>query len=805
MLNFLTEEFDSPIGAYTDYDAYTDIDRTNLAKLKHIDLRVFRQNDELGLGHTMFALDSMRMSDLDDLTMLDLEGPLVINKGEHWNATVAVDATRGHFPILAQALTASTTTTITSTMTDDPVDISLVSGGILSIALPSFPAASILATSTVRLTDLAGVTVSIPFASSTTTMLTGNTEFTYPIANLSGIDLTHIVGVGFRITTTANCTFRCMAYRVLSPDWILAAIDRDTRYGRLRRGVPRNGDATAAAAFTQPIVWKATSPPGKYDPRPIDAEVSVVFNTGSASATNTFSLYFRELAADFMTQLDLDGTPQALLDGHPQPDVGEALYTGRTVGDLSHYSVGSLSAETVEDLGRTSDSTSASWIEFRTNWSPGASSVVITDTEGNNYTIPLSTPLAANQSYVLFASIEGTGVRMVIHTIDASNNIGSLVFDTLLINDDNIFKRRKGRFGWKASFSDGDAWIDTIRERKANYAEYRSLPFESTTPIVGAQLFVANSPAIEQFEYLVPSALVTPTTTVTEDTSKFTKGGSSYKISNSGGSPQQGVITNEFILSDFANTNIKFDLYYPSSATSQGARVRALLFDGPRIVPLLMPEILPDQWQTISLRLTLDQNIMSGRYRLMIFQPSSVSTTWWIDNVCIATRSVAWYGRTAINDPWNADNSTWMPFYNRVNTNDGVLFSERGNQLQIRANALTPTATINRIQFKPKYAQLGRFREGPETPNYNTYVHQATLRVGTLCTYTGSGEIELSDGTLLGDDQIAQYVWQFEDGTMATGKTVVKNWPGTGEWRVTLIILGRYGDTNYKNFSTFIP
>jgi hypothetical protein len=92
-----------------------------------------------------------------------------------------------------------------------------------------------------------------------------------------------------------------------------------------------------------------------------------------------------------------------------------------------------------------------------------------------------------------------------------------------------------------------------------------------------------------------------------------------------------------------------------------------------------------------------------------VIKQDTGSSTFWIDNFTFQHRSIRWDGRSTFMDPWGRNKYDWTDFGSLVNqTTDGIMFPERGNFVQIRGQALTPNASIDKLYIKPKYAQLGR-------------------------------------------------------------------------------------------------
>lgn len=793
------------------YDTYQTVDRENIAKLKHKDIRVLQQGD-ITIARNLANLNTLTMGDLDLLTMGQLEGTMTLRKGEAWTAgTVASDPTRSNLKILSLTLAAGLNTT-TSVVTDIPVDIltNFADTDSVSIALPSFPLSVVdQANSFLDLTSnstgdfTTGPTASVALNASTVALISGNSEFRVLRSsfNQNNIDLSKVTGVRLRINATGAGTLRVAAIRLLPSTWIQGANGVDTRYGRLRKGIARNGDS-ASAGFTWPILWRASEPSGPTDPRPIDGEFAVILNTGSFSLSNQVTIYMRELTEDFLTQLDLNGLTMAELNGRDQPDIGTAAYNSRTQRDLQAFNQGTLDGEHQFDLERKPDFLSASWINFTFAWSPGVSSVTIQNTESGGspgsgtYNFPV-TGLVANTNYIFYATLEENIAQATIYQLDSSFRVSTLVFNSTAIIDDGAFRRRKGRFGWFAQLQDGDAFLDSITARKMIYAEYRSLPFESNTPVVGAELFTSGSPNIEHFSIFGSGPYNTVDTTINRDSNRATSG-SSYRIDTLGSAPSQGIQSNYFQMADFSETEIQFDLWYPSEIISVPL-VCYLSDTAGRLISLPLPKISPDQWQRIRLIPPYGQSVIAGVYQLILIQSSPAASSWWVDSPTIFSRSLIWEGRSVVDDPWQSNDARWVPFKNILNKeNGGIMFTRRGNQLQVRARATRQDGIISRVQFKPKYAELGRFKDPSVTVSrvLPTANFSSAPVTGHTVRFTGTSTD--SDGFIISHE------WNFGDGTASIGNIVDHTYAAAGTYTVTVTAMDNNGNRNIFSNSVIV-
>lgn len=794
----LNEEFDSSTGEWNNYDAYDPMLRTILREQKHADIRDFESAD-ISAPLSVLDLSRLLMSDLEGEEVETLDDSVhVIHPGEHWSVGTNTSlATHNYWRVLQVTLSAGTV--VTSSVLEDPIDIftDFENDDFISLALPTFPLALVTqATSFIDFTshptgDFAtGPTASVALSATTIPLVAGNSEFRVlrSAFDQNDIDLTSITGVRFRIAATGAGTLNFAALRILSKDWKFGPIDSNTRRRRLQRAVAPNADPAYAVDYSQPIVWKAAEVSGEQDPKPIDFNIAVGFNTGSRQGSNQISIYGRELTEDFMQQLDLNGLSMSRMTGRIQPDTGEAMYNPRYQTDLEPFNQDQLAGLTQFDLERTPDYLSASWIEFVLAWNATNTQLSVINTEGEGYNFTLGSALDANANYALVFSLSDTAARAAIYPLGARGQIifNAPVFDSTQIDDDFSYKRRKGRFGWFASLQDGDAYIESIRSRSASYAEYRSLPYESLTPVDGAELAAEFSPVIDLFKYFTATD---PESIVVERDGEISTTGSSWRVSDYGPWIYQGIQSNSFQITDFDQTEVLLDVYYPSS-TEQSASVEFYLkSEYDYLIPLPKPRIYPDQWQTVRLRTPSSHLAQTGNYQLIVVQNRPANLNWWIDNVRIFERTVSWHGRAYVEDPWAATEDDWTPFQNSLNRDfGGILFSGRERKLQVKGVGHKQSATISKVQFKPKYASLGRFiwPEQGLTGRIAPTASYSTSNSGRTYTFDGFGS---SDP----DGMVVNWYWTISDGTVYVGPIIQHTFGAAGTYSVTLMVTDHNG------------
>jgi hypothetical protein len=686
----------------------------------------------------------------------------------------------------------------------------------ISVALPAFPEADIdIEASYIEFTSNvdgnfgAGPSAQVTFDQSTETLVAGDSELRFALGLINTIDLSAVTGVRFSITATDTCDFRVLAIRALHKDWTYAPLDMNTRYNRGVRPVSPDGDPTPTLAFPSntlpfPILWRSADPSGNGDPTPVDAHMSVAFNTGTAAQENTFSIYFRERSQDLITMLELDGTPLDELDGLPQPDFGEAGYAPRTQLDLDGIA-DSVSGPGVDsgadiddgltqadlngvhqfDLERKADTLTAAWIEVRVSWSSTEAWVEIYDAENPApyYTFEIS--LSADSSYFLFVELEERSLQARIFEAEG-NQLGDKVFDSTKIVDPSVFKRRKGRLGWSASLLDGDAYIGHIRPRYLNFAEYRSHPFESITPVAGTQLQAGASQDSDLFQGIYPGPWGGQFTDYPE------RGPEAFKIRNTAVEPLQGVQSQPIYFDDFPDTEIEADILLTQEALDAGSLL-IFLWDGYHAIDLPVGALEGDVWNHVSIDLsTFAQNLVPGYYSIVMVQSViGLPNDWIIDKVSVNRRNIGWAGRAYVPDAWGLHEDDWIPFKNALNDPyDGIVFRERTNALQVRARALRQDVFIGQLRVTPKYAELGRVVWAEEG-------HVPSAGSGPTASFTPSiSALTVSFVSTATDTNgyIANNSWTFGDGAADTGTIVSHTYEAAGTYPVTLTVTDDNGE-----------
>lgn len=659
---------------------------------------------------SMLLLDDEPISNLESEDMRGLEErPLTAT--ESWTQGAAVKTSSlGNRYALTWDLSTGTNVNVSQ---DIPLDLSgFTTTDFVSLALPSFPATSLtLSQSYLTISDGTASQV-FTFSDSVTALTDGNCEARWP-NTLGTMKPTTIT---LTMKATASATLVVAAIRLLSPQWTPTKLGINTRTENLEPIVTRTGTVPTAAF---PTVWRAnqnaTDVGRASDPRPVNIKLSTVFNTGSLSQTGSVKFFFRGGREDTLTQLDINGGDlnndgildvgydQGALDalGKQPGYTGQALFKPQPQSDLDTLTQTQIDGSTQASLERLQDTVAVTWVEATLSWTSTTTTILVknsTTYSGDEYTFTVPGHFDANTNYLFRAGIDENTFRCRVFTLNEYEGVNTTLFDSGTIVDDVMFRRRQGRVGWTFTLGDGDSYIRNVRANNPVFGEYRSHHLLSHTPVVGGRLVVSATPDRELYQG-----------------AKAWRSGSlgiDHSISNSDdgslqatGSRLFGIQTLPINIENFSQTKITFDAYVPENFQLNVALANQYGY----FIPLVLPALVPEKWNGVQIKPKVASLEQSGRYFLMFFGSGNTTTSFWIDNLSINQRMISWSARAVQSDPWNRFDPDWTEFEDLINTDNGVMFRDRGTQAQIRGQALSPNVMINRVYLKPKYAELGRF------------------------------------------------------------------------------------------------
>jgi hypothetical protein len=452
---------------------------------------------------------------------------------------------------------------------------------------------------------------------------------------------------------------------------------------------------------------------------PIDATVSVLFNSGTISAQNNFTVYFRQVADDFMTMIALDGTPMSDLNGSPVPNTGNAKWEAREIEELEGRAMIEFDDDDMQELERQLDLDLLRYFSIQVVWGGAGTDILGLDSEGNGLTFLDVGDLDDDTEYAALLEVyDNTWRARIVPVEDKQYQWADQIFDTGEVTDDTSVRRSKGRLFYTENVVDTGAEVLDFAVVSATYAEYRNRPYKSVTPVEGCQIYAEYTPGTNRFTGLVPSF---GGGTFTLDRERSLSG-ESYKITNIGDLPNRGNRTNLIDFNDFANFRIEFDIWYPQAEIVADNQVELRIDDpdDPTVgITVNLGHFTGDRWHHVKLYPREAQLFRSGVYQLNFNQPASGrASTWWLDNIKVIEETMRWEARAVADDPWGDKQGEWTHARDLINSqNSGILFPERGTELQVRGRALHPDVALGKVKVKPKYAELGRvvFDENKDT------------------------------------------------------------------------------------------
>ncbi|WP_028058410.1 hypothetical protein [Candidatus Solirubrobacter pratensis] len=696
----IADHFDHPTGTLVGYDCYDAAQRAQLRKQQHIDIRCF-------------------MSQSANYWQ------------ENWTFSAAGSLFNGTDSVLLNLPTAPTGNIATS-ISNRPVDIASVGDDWkLTLDAPSWDDAVIdHAASYIELTAAAGGSFSIGptvklflnTASYPQGSAAVNQIIEWPISVLAPLSGT-ITGVRIGMFGTASTFFKFAAIRLLSPDWMGAPLDINTLFRAMMNPVPKSGLVLGSSyPFPQssiidplvptnfPILFRSDGRAGADDPKPIDVSEAILFSPGRMNSPGEIRVYMREGSFDNEIMLDLNGVTMAELDAAgAQPDYGVAKYSAKTQRDLEGLAQSLLDDQFQWALDAKPDLFTAAWIQSTLVWDAAhLANVEVRDTDGNVYPFPQFTlpPLNGTDDtrYILTVELEEESIRVRVLSSDTERlEDAATLFDSTVLTDGSVLRRRSGRVGVYANFVDGDAFIQDIIPYSVNFAEYRSQPLRSISPVSGAQVFFGGSATRELFTgYVGENADVIAAPD---------RGDNAFAIKPT--TALGRVRSNFFSTHSLRHTRVSVDVFIPSAAAEAGAEL-AVTYERLRhfssvahSTPLNVGRVPVDRWHTLEFDLSEIASVLPGNNIVALSTGSDA--VFYVANFSISHVPLEWSARATPLDPWGDNTADWLPLRDVTNSQTGgVLFDQPGFELRARCIANRQDASLTSVKIIPQYAQPGR-------------------------------------------------------------------------------------------------
>ncbi len=667
-----------------------------LTTQEHVDIRNFRhytdtiprpQNPDL-------EVPERDQSDLDAMIQTDMEVKLGLTYSENWLMTGTGLTGMTYGKIASRdgwsGLTATTTggavnATLTSSMPDDPVDISGMDQ--VSLVFPNYNSFD-TGTSTVTFTSStdgtfggSGDSAAVAFSGNNVSM----PELRLDVSDFanSGFDNTNITGVRIvlkkSVAPSASLTVAVMAIRAVTNEWATSPLDFDTRLGWLVVPVTLNG-STYSGSIPRNFEY-IRGDYSRLDPVPVDGSYTLIFSPGGDGATphtgsdkNRLSVLFRELKD---TDAGTGSVMEAALTFNAS---GTQFYV-----DVRNYNV---SGSDLYGSGEYGDGTYGG--------SAASSGSVFTSAVEN-----LGIVLDPSKIYAYTVTITGTYVAGKLTEILRDRTQEGVLWQSATISDLDIVPRN-GRVGFVASFVTADAYVDALLEATTGFATLRTAPDVKRMPVDGISLQAIFSPDLNLFTNVTGADAF-------RDPTKTTSGEGSIRTA-------LGIETNQFVAEDWNHLYLDLDLWVPSALSHLNAP-RVVLNAADISTDIKMPMLQPLQWNHLHFDLKVFSHLLTGfPYSFSILaaeDPDTALGNFWVDSIKIGRRQVAWSARVNPGSPFRQ-------FWGVANeTNGSIHFNdrERGREVQIQADALTETAWVSSINAHIRFAPLGNM---PWDENFET-------------------------------------------------------------------------------------
>lgn len=452
------------------------------------------------------------------------------------------------------------------------------------------------------------------------------------------------------VAPTANQTVSLMGIRGLKSTWAESALDFDTRIGALCRPVTLDGAnyaGTTAAAF-EFIRGDGT----KLDPYLTDGATAIYFCPGGGTSPNDATgATYNEIALLFRETKDTGaGTGSHIEAGIKFQDTNTVTFTSKKVST--------------------------------TGGSPGTQSASGTYTE--NTTINWN----GAGLYMFKVELVGTTIIPRLYSVNWDKSNPQLLWAPTSTITSTHYTTRNGRVGFRADLKSRDAFVWDFEASTIGYSVLRSQVRKFRTPVDSLKLTAQFSADQNLFTYFTAPDLLT-------DQTKLVNGMPSYRSS-------VALTTNTFVVEDWLQTYLHIQLWVGNTLTS---RNKPRILVGTTELPA--KDIKPNQWNDINYDLSLLKNLTTGTpYQISIaaaLQPDTFLGNFWVGDVMVGRRRVAWSARATANGPFRE-------FKNTVNSSTGALHfnpEERGTDVQLQAIALTPDAWVASSKLRARLAELG--------------------------------------------------------------------------------------------------
>jgi hypothetical protein len=456
-------------------------------------------------------------------------------------------------------------------------------------------------------------------------------------------------------TPGSPTTLTLMALRGFVPDWEESWLDFDTRIGAICvpvtvEGTPYGGTVAQHFEFVR-------GDGGHEDPYPADLALTMFFYPGGQTSPN-----------------DATG-----------PDYNKLSFILREKKDIPDGTGSHIEVNLFFNDSQTT------FEALRVDTTGGSPPGVITN--DGDFNIAIGGALDPEKHYAFTVNLTGTQISASLfeaNFFEETSNILVWRLDTTLT--DEAYEYRNGRVGFIGDLLTRDAYITGIVVAPTGFAELQTARYQSRTPVDGARLATVASPDINLWNSFSGSDILI-------DQTKTLSGNGSYRT-------QKSLTSNTFIMDDWTQSYLDVAIWVPNIVTRANQPVILLNTEAGQ-ENIALPKLQPAQWNVLHFDLGLFRNLITGVGYSIVIQaatnPDRPLGNFWVDDVVIGRRRVAWYARAQVNGPYR-------PFKDLVNNAKGAVHfnpEERGTDLEVKAVALTEDAWVASFKVFPRYAQLG--------------------------------------------------------------------------------------------------
>jgi hypothetical protein len=571
---------------YWDVDHFSSFVMDDFSRRRSIAGRTFRH-------HTMTEIDAFLQSDMDALTMEQLDYAIVASGDEEWpisnpSVTFGRDASLRYSNSLSVNITMGATT-VSSAYNDDLWTNFQDQDYYIEFLIRGFPAQTDpawldLNNSFIDFTSDNGVFASptsnfVPFSASLNDLSAGgDVVFRINRNTLDKVNLSALTNIRFRLFAdgVGTFTFKVQNFRLIPANDRERPLSIDTKRQIYRRTVPRTGGAEPTYAFS-PIFFR--------DARPQNTTFAARLNSGHnpVGNDNILRVYLR-------------------------------------YEDINDHVRIELTSRNTQSRLRIYERTSG------------------VDTE--IFSTPTNTnALTEMNDYWLEIVANGETINASIYNLDG-------VFKTTLVyttGDQTVDRDERGYVGYSLEPYYYDFYLDDVGSSVADYAHFESTPFSSMTPVIGATILPATS---------LPINLIADDELVALGDASFVYDSTSseYTITRDGTQWIGGLATaTEINASDADQLFIEGELF----TSSLNGLYRVTLVDANTSVAWIadLPDLSAQQWNSFRIPIMME-NIPPQGFFVNIHQAGFYSGEFKIRNLALNYDSIEWFASPDSGTTW---------------------------------------------------------------------------------------------------------------------------------------------------------